>query len=273
METVILDEVTLECEVTGAGEPLLLIGHLMADPFRVFLSEPALADRYQLIRYHRRGWSGSTHTPAPVSVRTHVADAVALLDRLDILRAHVAGHSSGAAVALQLALDHPERVETLVLLEPTLLSLPAEQAFVAQAEPVLELLARGQKADAIAMFLSAASGLDWPECRALLDRTLPGAVAAAIEAGDTFFGIELPALAEWEFNPEQAAAIDKPVLSVLGAETQPPWVAMAEFLRRNMPRLEEVTIDGAGHLLQIQRPEPVSRAMADFLARARVPVA
>ena len=58
-------------------------------------SEPALADRYQLIRYHKRGWVGSTHTPAPVSVADHAADAAALLDHLGCPRAHVAGHSSG----------------------------------------------------------------------------------------------------------------------------------------------------------------------------------
>jgi pimeloyl-ACP methyl ester carboxylesterase len=42
---------------------------------------------------------------------------------------------------------------------------------------------------------------------------------------------------------------------------------IAEFLRSSLPDVEECTIDGAGHLLQIQRPEPVARAMAGFLER------
>ena len=84
---------------------------------------------------------------------------------------------------------------------------------------------------------------------------------------DTFFGIELPSLADWTFGPEQAAAIHRPVLSVIGAETQPLWVEIAEFLRSSLPCVEECTIDGVGHLLQIQRPEPVARAMAEFLGR------
>jgi pimeloyl-ACP methyl ester carboxylesterase len=54
---------------------------------------------------------------------------------------------------------------------------------------------------------------------------------------------------------------------VIGAETQPLWVQIAEFLRSSLPHVEECTIDGAGHLLQIQRPAPVARAIAEFLRR------
>ena len=42
---------------------------------------------------------------------------------------------------------------------------------------------------------------------------------------------------------------------------------VAEFLRSALPQVDECTIDGAGHLLHIQRPEPVEREMADFLGR------
>ena len=107
--------------MTGSGEPVLLISPVIADGFLPLVAEPALADRHQLIRYHKRGWCGSTDTGAPVSVADHAADAAALLDRLGVSRAHIVGHSSGAAVALQLALDHPERVHTLALLELSLL--------------------------------------------------------------------------------------------------------------------------------------------------------
>ena len=66
---------------------------------------------------------------------------------------------------------------------------------------------------------------------------------------------------------EQAAAIHQPVLSVLGAQTQPLWVEVADFLRSSLPHVEECTIDGVGHLLHIQRPPPVARALHTFLAR------
>jgi pimeloyl-ACP methyl ester carboxylesterase len=54
---------------------------------------------------------------------------------------------------------------------------------------------------------------------------------------------------------------------VLGTETQPLWVEVADVLRTSLPRIEDYTIDEVGHLLHIQRPEPVARGMAGFLGQ------
>jgi len=267
MQSVNVNGVDLEYEVIGAGEPVLLVHPIIADGFLPLVRERALADRYQLIRYHKRGWLGSTHTPPPVSIADHVADAAALLDHLGVRPVHVAGHSSGAAVAAQLALDHPEYVHTLMLLEPSLISVPSLEAFFGQVEPAFEAYASGDHATALAIFMSAVGGVEWTKAKALLEHSLPGAVKQAIGDADTFFGIELPALTEWVFGAEQAAKLDLPVLSVVGSKTQPVWVEVAEFLRSALPQVEECTIDGAGHLLQIQCPEAVARAMAEFLGR------
>jgi pimeloyl-ACP methyl ester carboxylesterase len=257
----------LEYEVVGSGEPVLLIDMLLADCFLPLLSQPALADCYELIRYHKRGWVGSTHTPPPVSIGDQAADAAALLDHLGVRHAHIVGHSSGASIAAQVALDRPDVVHTLTLLEPTLLSLPRGQAFLKEAAPVFDAYATGDHSGAFAMFVSAASGLDWEICRALLEERIPGVVAQSIKDADTFFGIELPSLADWNFGVEEAAAVRRPVLSVVGAETQPLWLEIADFLRAALPYVEEATIAGVGHLLQIQEPEPVAQQIAQFLRR------
>ncbi len=267
MESVKVNGVELEYEATGSGEPALLISPVLADGFLPLVSEPALADDYQLIRYHKRGWCRSTHTPPPVSIGDHAADAAALLDHLGVQHAHIVGHSSGAAIGTQVVLDRPDVVHTLTLLEPTLVSLPGGQAFLKEAAPVFQAYARGDHSGAFAMFVAAASGLDWATCRALLEERIPGVVAQSIRDADTFFGIELPSLADWTFGAEQAAAIHRPVLSVMGAETQPLWMEIADFLRASLPYVEESAIDGVGHLLQIQEPEPVAREIAQFLGR------
>src|SRR5215218_10786757 len=137
---------------------------LLADCFLPLLSQPSLADRYQLIRYHKRGWAGSTHTPPPVSIADHAADAAALLDALAVRHAHIVGHSTGASIAAQLALDEPEAAHTLILLEPTIVSLPAGQTFLNEAVPIFEAYGRGDHAGAFAMFVAAASGLEWATC-------------------------------------------------------------------------------------------------------------
>lgn len=267
MESVDVNDIELECEAHGTGEPVLLIDMLIADCFVPLLTEPALANAFRLVRYHKRGWVGSTHSAPPVSIGDHAADAAALLDRLGTRCAHVVGHSTGASIAAQLARDHPDKVHTLTLLEPTLVSLPLGQAFLQTAAPVFEAYRRGEHADAFAMFVAAASGLEWEECRALLEERIPGGVAQSIADADTFFGVELPSLTAWTFGPADAARIRRPVLSVLGAQTLPLWVEIAEFLRASLPHVEDCTIEGVGHLLQIQRPEPVAHAIAEFLAR------
>lgn len=267
MKSVEVNGIQLEYETLGSGEPVLLISPVLADGFLPLLAEPSLSDHFQLIRYHRRGWAASTHTPPPVTIADHAADAAALLDTLGIRRAHIAGHSSGAAIAVQLALDHPDTVHTLILLELSLFSVPSGQPFLQQAGPAFEAYTRGDHPEALATFMSAVSGLDWTACHALLEERAPGATAQAIADADTFFGIELPALAAWTFSAQQAATIQQPVLSVLGNETNPFWVEVDTFLGSSLPNLEQRTIDHVGHLLHLQRPEPVARAIAEFLAR------
>ena len=273
MQRARVNGVELEYDVRGEGEPVLLISPVMADGFLPLLSEPSLTHGYRLITYHKRGWMGSTHTPPPVSIAEHGADAAALLAHLGVGRAHVVGHSSGAAVAAQLALQQPEIVHTVALLELSLLSVPGAAAFMQKAGPAFEAYAAGSHDKALAIFMSAVSGLEWDACRTLLESRVPGSVSAAVRDADTFFGIELPALGAWTFGTAEARGISQPVLSVLGSETEPLWVEIATVLRSWLPQVEDCTIEGAGHLLQIQRPEAVAQGLADFFGRHRMNVA
>src|SRR5262249_12065350 len=145
-------------------------------------------------------------------------------------------------------------------------SVPSGQAFLEQAAPVFETYAAGDHDSAIAMFLSTVSGMDWNDCRELLEARVEGSVAHAIVDADTFFGVELPGLTQWVFGGAEAAQIRRPVLSVVGSDTAPLWVEVAAFLRGSLPYVEERVIDGVGHLLQLQDPPSVASAIAEFLA-------
>jgi pimeloyl-ACP methyl ester carboxylesterase len=273
--------VVLEYEERGTGEPLLLISPVLADGFVPLVAEQALADRYRLIHYHKRGWAGSSRTPpGSVSVVDHARDAAALLDHLGIRRAHIGGHSSGGVVALQLALDSAERVHSLILFEPSFLTVPSAKPFLEAAAPAFEAYTAGDRETALARFLAGVSGLPWERCRALLEERVPGMIAQALSDAETFFATELPPLTTWTLDRDRAAKMSNPVLSILGAETAPVWHEIDQVLRASFPRVETAKIAGVGHLLHLQRPELVAVEVAKFLRRhpmavdpARDPVA
>jgi pimeloyl-ACP methyl ester carboxylesterase len=78
----------------------------------------------------------AVHEPAARTISDHACDCRALLEHLRVKRAHVIGHSFGDVVALQLALDSPEVIQSLVLLEPALIlgdSGPGYRATIEEA--------------------------------------------------------------------------------------------------------------------------------------------
>jgi pimeloyl-ACP methyl ester carboxylesterase len=256
----------LEYEVRGTGEPLLLIGTgPIPDSFFPFRSA-ALA-RYRIITYHQRGQAGSSRVAGPVSFAEHAADAAALLRVLDVTRAHVAGHSTGGDIALQLAADHSRLVHSLVLLEPTLLLVPGAAAFFEKASPSLEAFQAGDPEGAMVKFLSVVSGLDWETCRTVLDQHVPGGVAQAMKESNNFFGGYLAALQAWPFGREQAATITQPLLAVLGTATEPVFADGIELLTGWFPRMEYCVVEGIGHFLHMQRPDEVLSGVSAWLAR------
>ena len=103
-------------ERAGDGEPMLLIQgmsatHLAWGPdFRAGL-EPS----FETIVFDNRGMGRSGKAELPFTVADMAADAVGLLDALEIERAHVVGISMGGAIAQELALAHPDRIRTLTL--------------------------------------------------------------------------------------------------------------------------------------------------------------
>ena len=71
----------------------------------------------------------------------------------------------------------------------------------------------------------------------------------------------------WTFGPEQAAAISQPVLSVVGTRSERLFVEGADLLRSWLPHSEDLRLEGAGHLLQMERPQRAAEGLAQFFAR------
>jgi pimeloyl-ACP methyl ester carboxylesterase len=258
-----VDDIRLEYEVRGAGDPVVLVhGGVFADWFAGLAEEPALAG-HRLIRYHRAGYAGSDRHDGPVSIADQAAHCRALLAHLGIARAHVVGHSSGATIALQLALDHPEAVRSLALLETALLTVPSGPF----AGDAMRHHRAGDRAAAVDTWMRGVAGADY---RAALDRVLPGAFDRGVADADTFFGQELPAVREWSFGPAEAARVTRPVLAVLGGrsgEVTPAFQQRHELLLEWLPAAEPFVLPGATHLLHVHNPTGMAQALAGFFAR------
>jgi pimeloyl-ACP methyl ester carboxylesterase len=102
-------------EVRGSGPPLLFVP---GQAQRVDEVEPLIAllsEHYTVIAMDNRGTGRTTAPPGPYSIEQMADDLLALMNHLEIERAHVLGISMGGRLALALALEHPERVDRLVL--------------------------------------------------------------------------------------------------------------------------------------------------------------
>jgi pimeloyl-ACP methyl ester carboxylesterase len=262
----------LEYETWGTGEPVMLVhAGIFAGWFKPLLDEPALTGRYRVVSYHRVGYAGSSRVSGPVSIAEQAAHLRSLMRHLGIARAHVVGHSSGGNIALQLALDAPAMVHSLVLMEPalpvTMLGPARMLATRAAMAPVFEAFRAGDKARAVDGFMRGVSG---PNYRAVLERVLPGAFEQAVVDADTFFSQELPAVLQWSLKREDAGRITQPALSVVGAkskELSPIWSERHELLLAWLPRAEGLVLPDATHLLHVQHPRAVAEALAAFFAR------
>jgi pimeloyl-ACP methyl ester carboxylesterase len=107
--------VDLWVEQEGAGDDVLFISGL-ADEAACWVDQVAgLNDRYRVTTFDNRGVGRSATPDGEFAIAAFSADTGALMDALEIERAHVVGSSMGGAIAQELALAHPERVRSLVL--------------------------------------------------------------------------------------------------------------------------------------------------------------
>jgi len=106
---------SIHYEMRGNGYPLLLISGLNSDSASWAGVCGKLAKHFCVIAFDNRG-SGRSETPKKIySIREMADDAIGLLDRLQIKKCHVIGHSMGGYIAQELAIYYPERVGKLVL--------------------------------------------------------------------------------------------------------------------------------------------------------------
>jgi pimeloyl-ACP methyl ester carboxylesterase len=272
MAQVTVNSTQIDYQEAGSGEVVLLINPgPFRDGFSALTALPQLTTRFRLITYRQRFFNRSTREP--VSLVQHASDAAALLSHLNVERAHIVGHSTGACIAMQLTHDRPELVATLSLLEPVLMSAQSAPAFLRKLDTAFGAYQSGDYETAMARFMTVASGLPWEQCRDAVERHLPGAMRQAVADADNWFESYLVELGRWSFGAQEATTITRPVLSVVGTLTDPLFGEGHDLLRQWLPQVDEHWIEGIGHLLQLEAPERVADAIAAFCVKHPVAVA
>jgi pimeloyl-ACP methyl ester carboxylesterase len=259
----------LEYEDRGEGDVVFMIhGGVFADAFAPLSRCARLADDHRVIWYRRRGYGDSKPVTEPCNAVDQARDAEALLRELGVATAHVVGHSGGGAVAVRLALDAPDLVHSLVLLEPAVFS--EQDAVVVEGlfAPLLDMYRSGQADKAVRRFMTVAGGADW---RAEIEPHIPDAAAHAERDAAGLFEGELARSHESTYGPEDAGRIGQPVLYLSGADSiGPQGVAVIRMLA---PDLREAVVPDVNHSLHMVAPVAIAEMIADFINEQPIPSA
>lgn len=251
------------------GTPLVLCHGFSGAADDFALNIPNLsAERPVLALDHRgHGRSTKTHDAESYSIDRLVADLAAWLDVVAQGPVDLLGHSMGGRVVLQVALDHPELVRSLVLMDTSASRfLPDNEvagalvAFLEQFDPqrgLPSMISEGFGPEQVLIDATTPDG--WREARkALLASFDPWAFRAL---GLQIFSDRLPSLRS------RLAELAMPV-TVLAGSLDHPLVDLAPELAKSIPGGQLVIIEGAYHSPQVTHPEAWSSAMADHLERA-----
>lgn len=266
MDRLAFDDVELTYELGAGGDRIVLVH---ASPF-VSWYVPLVEQltEFSTLRYRRRLRGSGGGEYRPLTVAEDAATCGTLMDHVGWQAAHVVGHSYGALVALELAIDAPERVRSVALLEPAARGISSSEQVAAALAPVAAAYRSGDKAGAVDGFLRHVCGDGY---RAVLDRAIPGAFGEALGEADLFFQAEMPAVQQWSFGPGDAERVTQPVLNVLGAQSAPRFVEGSDLIQSWFPRAQRLWVPDAGHLLMVQNPTGLAQGLRDFFATQSPP--
>ncbi|GAB3598011.1 alpha/beta hydrolase [Angustibacter peucedani] len=256
------DGVQLAWWSVGAGEPLLLLNGQGADHRMWDRLVPELSARHTVVALDPRGIGRSPMPEGPqYTTRDLANDAVAVLDDADVARAHVMGFSMGGRVAQWLAVDHPDRVGTLVLAGTS----AGDRHGVPRA-PELDAL------------MAAAPTLAVRRARAAL-MYHPRFLASAMAHGDLYQPAKVPpdvqaqqlaasqAHDAWDELPTIAA----PTLVVHGTDDELNPTANAPLLAQRIPGAALHLVEGGRHGFYDEFRDETLRVLLAFLRANPLP--
>lgn len=236
----------------GAGERLIFV-HGSGDSGAVWAPLLRLLPDFSTLAYDLPGHGARVAEVGPerMSVQDYAEDVFQHLTSLGVDGGVVIGHSLGGAVALRLAVDHPEFARRIVLVGSgarlRVAPFALEEARNAGPEGSLALTEIGFAAN------HEEQARAYHQAR---PATAPGMLLRDLSACD-----------EFDIMPE-LAAITQPAMMIVGEGDRLTPVKYSDFLRQRLPGAEMVMIPDAGHYAQIEQAERVATALREWLAPA-----
>ena len=257
MPTLRSNGIDLTYETAGQGEPLLLLHGLGSRSEDWQLQVPAFAERYRVVTADMRGHGRTSKPAGPYSVPMMAADVLGLLDGLGITAAHVVGLSMGGMIAFQMAVDRPERVRSLVIVNsgPELV-----------ARTVSERLRVGQRLALARLFKPARTA------QFLGPRLFPKAEQAELremfiaqwaQNDPRAYRAAMRALVGWSVL-DRVGGLRCPTLSICGDRDYTP-PSYKEGYTALIPGARLVVIEDSGHATPIDQAERFNACVLGFL--------
>jgi 3-oxoadipate enol-lactonase len=240
----------------SAGAPLLLSNSLGSTLHMWDEQAAALAGSFRVIRYDHRGHGASPVPPGPYEIADLAGDAVALLDRIGVERAHVCGASLGGQVAMWLAAHEPGRVASLVLC--------GTSAWFGPPDPWMEraatVRALGTEAVASAVVARWFTPVFAERNTSVVER-MRSMIASTPREG---YAACCEVVGRTDLRPD-LDAIRAPTLVVAGAEDPAVSAEMVETLAKGIAGSRVEVLDPAAHLVSVERSAEVSRLIREHV--------
>jgi pimeloyl-ACP methyl ester carboxylesterase len=247
-------------EEHGAGDPLLLIMGLGATLEWWHRLMPVLKTHYRTVVYDNRGVGRSDVPPGPYSIPQMAEDAVAVMDAAGLASARVFGASMGGMIAQELALNHPSRVNALVL---GCTACGGRQSVPAAKEVAATLRARATMTREEAMWAMARFTFDAGTPREQVAEDIAVRLAATV-SNDGYFA-QLAAVRAWSGAHDRLGTLTMPTLVIHGETDQLVPPGNGEIVSRAIPGARLVTIPHASHIFFTDQLEATSRELLAFL--------
>ena len=262
MPTATVNGVRLFYDITGDGPPLVLVHGSWGDGAGWEPVLPLLASHFRVLVYDRRGHSRSERPSTQGSAEEDVADLVALIEHLDLAPAHVAGVSSGAALALRLAAQRPDLVRSAAAHEPALFSLFTDDPDDGPA--MREALQRLEEATLVAPGDAERGARQFAETVAYgpgaWELIPPDRQRVMVGNAPTWVD-EMRDPGAWTTDLAALTAITCPILLTGGDQSLPFWQSVVARVAALLPNARTRVIAGAGHVPQASQPEAYAAAV------------